>query len=116
MLTFVLAIFTLPHTAQAESSGYSPAFSDATDLIAGVNAVRSSQGLNALQPNSILMSIAQSQAEYELSIGSQTDTGPGGTRPTNALWQPATCSPGICPKAASWRNLSVQVLEQMHLM
>jgi len=81
VLTYVLAIFALPHTAQAESSGYSPAFSDATDLIASVNAVRSSQGLNALQSNSILMSIAQSQAEYELSIGSQTDTGSGGTRP-----------------------------------
>jgi len=81
ILTFVLAILSLPHAAQAESSGYSPSFSDATDLIDGVNAVRSSQGLNALQPNSILMSIAQQQAEYELLIGSQTDTGPGGSRP-----------------------------------
>ena len=78
---FVLATFTPPQVAQAESAGYAPAFSSASDLIAGVNAVRSSNGLNTLQPNSILDTIAQQQAEYELSIGAQTDTGRGGSRP-----------------------------------
>jgi uncharacterized protein YkwD len=80
-LLLVMAILGLPEQAQAESSAHSPAFSSASDLIAGVNAVRSSNGLNALQENSILDSIAQKQAAYELSIGSQTDTGPGGSRP-----------------------------------
>ena len=81
VLVFILASFTLPQVAQAESAGYAPAFSSASDLIAGVNAVRSSNGLNTLQPNSILDTIAQQQAEYELSIGAQTDTGRGGSRP-----------------------------------
>lgn len=80
-LVFALAFFPLHQRALAGSSEYAPTYSDASDLIAGVNAIRASKGLNALQPNSILNSIAQQQAEYELSIGSQTDTGPGGTRP-----------------------------------
>ena len=80
-LLFIVAFFSFPLATKANSSAYIPVFSDASDLIAGVNAIRSSNGLNALQTNSILMSIAQQQAEYELSIGSQTDSGPGGTRP-----------------------------------
>lgn len=78
---FIFALFTLPQAALAGSPAYATVSSDASDLIAGVNAVRSSNGLTTLQPNSILNSIAQQQADYELSIGSQTDTGPGGTRP-----------------------------------
>ncbi|MGA2490874.1 MAG: LysM peptidoglycan-binding domain-containing protein [Anaerolineales bacterium] len=81
VLIFILAVFSLPQAARAESSDHVPAFSNASDLIDGVNAIRSSQGLNALQTNSILMSIAQQQAEYELSIRSLTDTGAGGSRP-----------------------------------
>ena len=80
-LLFIVAFFSLPQVSKAKSSAYIPAFANASDLIAGVNAIRSSQGLNGLQSNSILNSIAQQQAEYELSIGSQTDTGPGGSRP-----------------------------------
>ena len=80
-LLIIVAFFSLPLVAKAESSAYIPAFANASDLIDGVNAIRSSQGLNSFQSNSILNSIAQQQAEYELSIGSQTDTGPGGSRP-----------------------------------
>jgi uncharacterized protein YkwD len=80
-LLFVLAILSVPGQAKAESSAHSPAYASASDLIAGVNAVRSSAGLGYLQENSILDSIAQQQAAYELSIGSQTDTGPGGSHP-----------------------------------
>jgi len=80
-LIFIVAFFSLPQATKAKSSAYVPAFSDASGLIAGVNAIRSSLGLNTLQPNSILNSIALQQAEYELSIGSQTDTGAGGSRP-----------------------------------
>ena len=81
VLLLILALFSLPKTAHAESSVSVPAFSDASDLIAGVNAVRTSNGLNALQTNSILMSIAQQQAEFDLSVRSMTDSGPGGTKP-----------------------------------
>lgn len=80
-LLFAMAILSLPSEARAESSAYAPAFSTASDLITGVNAIRSSNGLNTLQENSILDSIAQQQAAYELSVGSQTDTGSGGSHP-----------------------------------
>ena len=80
-LILIVAVFSLPQATKAATSAYIPAFSGASDLIAGVNAIRSSNGLNTLQTNSILNSIAQQQADYELSIGSQTDTGPGGSRP-----------------------------------
>jgi len=77
----IVVFFSMPKVTKAESFAYVPAFANASDLISGINAIRSSQGLHSLQPNSILNSIAQQQAEYELSIGSQTDTGPGGSRP-----------------------------------
>jgi uncharacterized protein YkwD len=81
VLIFILTIFNLPHTARAESSAYAPSLSSASDLINGVNAIRTSNGLNTLQTNSILMSVAQQQAEYDLSVRSMTDSGPGGTAP-----------------------------------
>jgi uncharacterized protein YkwD len=81
VLIFILALFSLPQSAQAESSAYMPALSDASNLIAGVNAIRSSNGLNVLQTNSILMSIAQQQADFDLSVRSMTDSGPGGSKP-----------------------------------
>jgi uncharacterized protein YkwD len=81
VLFFFLACFSFPQTAQAESSVSVPVLSDASDLIAGVNAIRSSNGISPLQTNSILMSIAQQQAEFDLSVRSMTDSGPGGSRP-----------------------------------
>jgi len=81
VFSFTLIIFILPKTVQARSSALAPAYASASDLIDGVNAVRSSEGLSPLQPNSILDSIAEQQAEYELAVGSQTDTGAGGSRP-----------------------------------
>ena len=81
VLFFFLACFSFPQTAQAESSVSVPVLSDASDLIAGVNAIRSSNGISHLQTNSILMSIAQQQAEFDLSVRSMTDSGPGGSRP-----------------------------------
>ena len=57
-----------------------PAF-DAYDLINGVNQLRSQHGLPAYQINNILMSIAQSQSEWQASIGKVSHEGPGGTRP-----------------------------------
>jgi len=38
ILTFILGLFTQPLAAQAGSSAYAPVSSDASDLIAGVNA------------------------------------------------------------------------------
>ena len=67
--------------AQANSDTPLPAFSTATELINAVNALRSTYGLAAYQPNSILMSVAQSHAEYLLSIGTLTHTSANGLRP-----------------------------------
>ncbi len=85
LLNVILVLFFiflgLPEAAKAESVQPAPVFSSASDLISAVNAMRASKGFYAYQPNSILSSIAQSQASYEQSIGSQTDTGPDGSRP-----------------------------------
>lgn len=51
------------------------------DLIAAVNALRTANGLPAYTINSILMQIAQDQANYQAAIGQVTHIGPGGTRP-----------------------------------
>lgn len=51
------------------------------DLIAAVNGLRASQGLTALQIDSVLMSNAQSHSEYQASLGYWTHEGPGGTSP-----------------------------------
>ncbi len=54
---------------------------DAYALIDAVNALRASQGMEPLRVDPILMSIAQAQNDYSLSIGSVTHTGPNGSRP-----------------------------------
>jgi len=81
VIILILMVVILPHAVQASPSAFAPSYSSASDLIDGVNAVRSSEGKSALQPNSILNSIAQQQAEYDLSVRSMTDSGPGGTAP-----------------------------------
>ncbi|MFH1184603.1 MAG: CAP domain-containing protein [Chloroflexota bacterium] len=54
---------------------------DAYGVVDAVNALRASQGLPPYSVSSILMSIAQTQAEYMASSGSVTHTGPDGSRP-----------------------------------
>jgi uncharacterized protein YkwD len=56
--------------------------SNAYDVIDAVNGLRSSRGLSAYKINSILMQIAQSQADYLASTnGANGHIGPGGTHP-----------------------------------
>jgi LysM repeat protein len=68
------------HPARAESL-IIPRISTAYELIDAVNNLRTSYGLSPYSPNSILMDIAQKQAEYNLSIGTITHIGPNGLRP-----------------------------------
>jgi uncharacterized protein YkwD len=80
-LTLLLTISLFPLAARADSLSRTGLSSDATDLIAAVNALRAQHGLNPLQPNSILMQVAQAQADYELTLRGQTDVSADGLRP-----------------------------------
>ncbi|MCE5209354.1 MAG: CAP domain-containing protein [Chloroflexi bacterium] len=51
------------------------------DLIAAVNALRNAQGLTPLEIDGSLMSAAQSQSDYQASVGYWTHEGAGGTSP-----------------------------------
>ena len=53
----------------------------AYDLIAEVNALRSTYGLPPLEVNANLMAAAQSHSDYQAAINSITHSGPGGSRP-----------------------------------
>jgi uncharacterized protein YkwD len=81
VLLFVLSAFAFPENAQADLSFQRPTFSSASDLINAVNDLRATYGREPYRPNSILMGIAQAQAEYLVSIGTITHTGPDGSRP-----------------------------------
>jgi len=78
----VLILLMVVATTAARAGSFSaPTYSTADGLFNAVNAIRASNGLPAYQENSILMSISQSQADYEQSIGVQTDISADGLRP-----------------------------------
>ncbi len=81
ILVLILFVFSSPQKSLAESAARQPTFSTASDLISAVNAKRATFGLASYQTNSILMGVAQAQAEYLVSIGTITHTGPDGSRP-----------------------------------
>jgi len=59
-----------------------PAAASGYDLVSAVNALRASSGIPAYTINSILMTIAQNQADYLASTGGANGhVGPGGTLP-----------------------------------
>jgi uncharacterized protein YkwD len=78
-LMILLAIFT-PVYIHAESLSI-PNLSTSSELISAVNMFRASHGLPHYSPNSILMSIAQAQVDYNLSIRTITHISPDGLRP-----------------------------------
>jgi LysM repeat protein len=75
----ILSLAGLPSILVAPASAAPSA--DAYELIDAVNALRASQGMGPLTIDPILMSIAQAQNDYSMSIGSVTHTGPNGSRP-----------------------------------
>jgi uncharacterized protein YkwD len=81
ILIFILAAFSVPGAGQAKSSSRSTEYSTASELIGAVNALRATYGLAPYRPNSILMSIAQAQAEYLVSIGTYTHVDAQGRLP-----------------------------------
>ncbi len=83
VLLSILVMLTISfpsQPAQAESAA-APHFTTPSELIEAVNALRASYGLPPYSTNSILMSIAQEQAEYNLSISTITHTSADGLRP-----------------------------------
>jgi uncharacterized protein YkwD/LysM repeat protein len=78
LMTLLVSVSRSP--AHAESVAL-PQFSSAAELINAVNALRASNGLPPYSPNSILMGIAQNQAEYSLSLGYGSHISADGLRP-----------------------------------
>jgi uncharacterized protein YkwD/LysM repeat protein len=86
IVAFVLAIVILmPVTARAEATKPPAQTVSAYDLILTVNSLRLAYGLAPYNENSILMTTAQSQAEYMASTGLVTHSGPGGSTLTQHL-------------------------------
>lgn len=79
-MIFILAPWQRPEVASAGE------LLSAADVIAAINQYRAQNGLYAYQPNSILMSTAQDQSNYQASIGSITHTGAGGTLPIDRAY------------------------------
>lgn len=80
LLSFALG-FSANGTASARAVGL-PVTASGYDLVSAVNALRASNGLAAYNVNSILMSIAQDQANYLASTGgAYGHVGLGGTLP-----------------------------------
>jgi LysM repeat protein len=81
-ILLLLAISFSPESIGLASSPAIVPESNAYDLIAAVNGLRTSRGLPAYRSNSILMQIAQAQADYLASTnGANGHIGPGGTHP-----------------------------------
>jgi uncharacterized protein YkwD len=80
-LLFAMAVSLIPASSQAQPSE-APLIQSGSDLLAAVNSLRSANGLPPYIANSILMQIAQAQADYMAATGgAYGHTGPGGTRP-----------------------------------
>jgi LysM repeat protein len=79
-IILILIILIFPIDIRAEQISL-PNISTASELIDAVNDLRASNGLPPYTPNSILMDIAQKQAEYILTIGTPTHTNAEGLRP-----------------------------------
>ena len=76
-LTFIL----IPFKKANAHFGYLPPKQTALDIIAEVNALRAASNVAPYQVNSVLMSVAQSHADYLASTGVVTHFSADGSRP-----------------------------------
>jgi uncharacterized protein YkwD len=81
LIIYIVSRSTIPLRRARGEAVNSPAFSTAYELVDAVNAVRASHGLPPYSTNSILMGIAQRQAEYNLAIGCCSHLSSDGSRP-----------------------------------
>jgi LysM repeat protein len=79
LVILIVALLSI-HPAAARPMP-APHFSTPDELIQAVNALRAERGLAPYRADPILMSIAQAQADYIISISAPTHTGPDGSRP-----------------------------------
>lgn len=77
---FLHFVFVIAVLAPAEQTNASP-LSSASDMIAGVNALRASKGLTPYEEDPWLMAYAQEHAEYIASLGYGTHRHSDGTSP-----------------------------------
>jgi LysM repeat protein len=87
VLFFFFLFITLSgaETGSALTDIYAPLKSPA-ELIAAINNYRQQNGVHTLSENSILMSLAQNQSNYQASTGDISHTGPGGTKPIDRAY------------------------------
>ncbi len=57
-----------------------------TTVINTINQLRAQRGLNALQPDPVLMQIAQQHSQYQASIGTWTHLSADGSRPKDRAY------------------------------
>jgi hypothetical protein len=76
------------------------------ELIATVNQLRSTNGLGALNADGALMAAAQSQSDYQASIGSFTHSGEGGSTPRERAVAAGYGSSGVTENIAGGMDLS----------
>jgi uncharacterized protein YkwD len=81
ILALIFVSLSSPQPTRALSPVQAPAFSTGSELIAAVNALRATYGLAPYQANSILMGVAQSHADYLISIGTMTHISANGMSP-----------------------------------
>jgi uncharacterized protein YkwD len=81
LFVFIVSLALIAATPFPSSQRYKSDGSTPDELIDAVNSLRAANGLLPYQSNSILMGIAQNQANYMASIGTWTHTGPDGSLP-----------------------------------
>jgi LysM repeat protein len=87
-LLFLFFLFiTLSGVKTGSASTYiNEPLTSPAQLIAAINNYRQQNGVQTLGENSILMSLAQSQSDYQASTGNISHTGPGGTKPIDRAY------------------------------
>jgi LysM repeat protein len=82
---FLFITLSGAETGSASTDNYASLTSPA-QLIAAINNYRQQNSVHTLSENSILMSLAQNQSDYQASTGNISHTGPGGTKPIDRAY------------------------------
>jgi uncharacterized protein YkwD len=81
IILLITGAVSVPLKTEAKAPVPAPVFSTASELVDAVNSLRASYGLAPYNTNPILMGIAQTHAEYLISIGTITHVNAQGLRP-----------------------------------